>query len=200
MPVMPAICDTCGTIFSSGVYVENSMNASFLGNTVGPCPSCGRTGHIPDGIFNFIGNAIEILKAPQRTYEELIIFASILRDAQQNNSTPEEVKEKIDNETPQFSSLFELTKNQTFTTWLAVILTIIQMIMPNDEQKASVYNQKIEVNQVINNIYETNSNVEVNRKQGERINVKVPVKSNKVTRNEPCPCGSGVKYKRCHGQ
>jgi uncharacterized protein YecA (UPF0149 family) len=22
----------------------------------------------------------------------------------------------------------------------------------------------------------------------------------RVGRNEPCPCGSGVKYKRCHGQ
>jgi uncharacterized protein YchJ len=24
--------------------------------------------------------------------------------------------------------------------------------------------------------------------------------SPKVGRNEPCPCGSGEKYKRCHGQ
>jgi preprotein translocase subunit SecA len=22
----------------------------------------------------------------------------------------------------------------------------------------------------------------------------------KVGRNEPCPCGSGLKYKRCHGR
>nr|WP_244558449.1 SEC-C metal-binding domain-containing protein [Tardiphaga sp. OK246] len=22
----------------------------------------------------------------------------------------------------------------------------------------------------------------------------------KIGRNEPCPCGSGKKYKRCHGQ
>jgi hypothetical protein len=29
---------------------------------------------------------------------------------------------------------------------------------------------------------------------------KIPVKVNKVGRNEPCPCGSGKKYKKCHGQ
>lgn len=27
-----------------------------------------------------------------------------------------------------------------------------------------------------------------------------PVKSNKVGRNEPCPCGSGKKYKKCCGR
>ena len=26
-----------------------------------------------------------------------------------------------------------------------------------------------------------------------------PVKSKKLGRNDPCPCGSGIKYKRCHG-
>jgi preprotein translocase subunit SecA len=28
---------------------------------------------------------------------------------------------------------------------------------------------------------------------------KTPVSSEKVGRNDPCPCGSGKKYKRCHG-
>ena len=28
---------------------------------------------------------------------------------------------------------------------------------------------------------------------------KVPITVNKVGRNEPCPCGSGKKYKKCHG-
>jgi len=28
---------------------------------------------------------------------------------------------------------------------------------------------------------------------------KTPVTSDKVGRNDPCPCGSGKKYKRCHG-
>jgi preprotein translocase subunit SecA len=28
---------------------------------------------------------------------------------------------------------------------------------------------------------------------------KEPVTSDKVGRNDPCPCGSGTKYKRCHG-
>jgi preprotein translocase subunit SecA len=27
-----------------------------------------------------------------------------------------------------------------------------------------------------------------------------PSNSGKVGRNDPCPCGSGKKYKHCHGQ
>ena len=37
--------------------------------------------------------------------------------------------------------------------------------------------------------------------QSEPQEVKVPVKSEKkVGRNDPCPCGSGKKYKKCHGK
>ena len=32
-----------------------------------------------------------------------------------------------------------------------------------------------------------------------RISSKQPVKTLKVGRNDPCPCGSGKKYKQCHG-
>lgn len=28
---------------------------------------------------------------------------------------------------------------------------------------------------------------------------QVPIRSDAVGRNDPCPCGSGLKYKRCHG-
>ncbi len=27
-----------------------------------------------------------------------------------------------------------------------------------------------------------------------------PVRKNKIARNDPCPCGSGKKYKVCHGK
>lgn len=37
--------------------------------------------------------------------------------------------------------------------------------------------------------------------EGDVVAVAAPVRSeNKVGRNEPCPCGSGKKYKHCHGQ
>ena len=29
---------------------------------------------------------------------------------------------------------------------------------------------------------------------------KKPIKKQKIGRNDPCPCGSGKKYKQCHGK
>ena len=33
-----------------------------------------------------------------------------------------------------------------------------------------------------------------------RPTIKLDVANKKVGRNDPCPCGSGKKYKRCHGK
>jgi preprotein translocase subunit SecA len=38
--------------------------------------------------------------------------------------------------------------------------------------------------------------VEANASQPER---RQPVTTEKIGRNDPCPCGSGKKYKKCHG-
>jgi hypothetical protein len=65
MPNLPAICDDCGTMFPSGFVMENCTNISLSGNKSGPCPSCGGMGSIPDGVFNVLGNVIEILDAPK---------------------------------------------------------------------------------------------------------------------------------------
>ena len=39
--------------------------------------------------------------------------------------------------------------------------------------------------------------ISVNHGEG---TVRKPVTSKKVGRNDPCPCGSGKKYKKCCGQ
>jgi SEC-C motif-containing protein len=34
---------------------------------------------------------------------------------------------------------------------------------------------------------------------GDEVKPKPVVRGEKIGRNDPCPCGSGKKYKRCHG-
>ena len=36
--------------------------------------------------------------------------------------------------------------------------------------------------------------------RGRPVNPKDPATWGKVARNAPCPCGSGKKYKHCHGK
>lgn len=49
-----------------------------------------------------------------------------------------------------------------------------------------------------------NQNITTNQQNDEEneIEVRIPIKRStpKVGRNEPCPCGSGKKYKQCHGK
>jgi preprotein translocase subunit SecA len=34
----------------------------------------------------------------------------------------------------------------------------------------------------------------------DKVEKKAPIKKQKIGRNDPCPCGSGKKYKQCHGK
>ena len=53
---------------------------------------------------------------------------------------------------------------------------------------------------------EVNANVERKQTIGEQGQIKQnegkqkPIKKTKVGRNDPCPCGSGRKYKQCCGK
>ena len=42
--------------------------------------------------------------------------------------------------------------------------------------------------------------MESSMNDGIQTNQNTPVISKKIARNEPCPCGSGKKYKQCCGK
>jgi preprotein translocase subunit SecA len=54
---------------------------------------------------------------------------------------------------------------------------------------------KSEAQAMINKLNQEHSKSEVNRKE-----TVVVAESNKIGRNEECPCGSGKKYKNCCGK
>lgn len=194
---IPAFCDTCGAVFRSGIVVKNSTNITFAGNRAGPCPACGGTGHIPDGVFNFIGNTIEILSAPKRTVDELSHLTNILREAKEKQRSPEEVAEKIREELPELSGLADLlpkTRAELYA-FLALIVAVIALSTQGNPGGNNTTN--ITVEQTINQVFlETDKAAkpnEVARPPAKRV-------SPKIGRNEPCPCGSGKKYKKCCGR
>jgi hypothetical protein len=66
--VAPAICDKCGTIFPSGFAFEKGASATIVGSKSGPCPNCGGMGSIPDGLYEFVGETLNIVSSwtPER--------------------------------------------------------------------------------------------------------------------------------------
>ena len=203
MPHLPAFCNSCGSVFKSGIYVENSIDIGFSNCSAGPCPVCGGMGHIPDGVYNFIGDTIELLSGSQRTVAELKRLAIILSEARKDRLSSEEIISKVDKELPElntFKDILPKNRNELYS-FIGLIISIIMMFltMTNSSQKS-----EITINQVINHIYEQqnvmvenqhiNQIIEAGTKRAEKS------KNRKIGRNEPCPCGSGKKYKFCCGK
>ena len=191
MPTVPAFCNICGTAFNSGFFAEHAHNISFAGNTSGPCPKCGGMGHVPDGVFNFIGDTIEILSAPERTIAELMSLAKILREARAMAETRDQVAARIDKELPALSLLFKVlpeSKNELYG-FLGVVLAAVALFTQSGEKPAN--QTTINVTQVIETVI-----IDGNGEARQSAQRTTPPKQG---RNEPCNCRSGIKYKKCCG-
>jgi uncharacterized protein YecA (UPF0149 family) len=156
-------------------------------------------GHIPDGVYNFIDNTIQLLSGPTRTINELKRLAEILKGGRESKSSFEEINKAISEEVPELSSFKDLlpkTRAELYA-FISIILTVITIMLT---QKPETKSNKIEVNQVVNVMYQQqpvgaipkqNPVNEVAKSKNEAI------KKTKIGRNDPCPCGSGKKFKKC---
>lgn len=211
MIAMPAICDTCDTIFPSGFFTGNGRR-HFIGCTSGPCPTCNGMGHVPDGSYSIMEDTIEILSAPERSISELMRFSEILNAAQSQNLSVEQVVQEIQSTTPSLSPLLSFMRKEDFRFWLTTMISILSLVVTisnsnnSTEQDSSDSQPQIEIEQVINHIYQINdidteNLISLNQNSIENTVIKPPpIRTEKFQRNDPCYCGSGVKFKRCHGK
>jgi len=84
-----------------------------------------------------------------------------------------------------FTELVEVIKYETIRT-----LQIIQFSMQDPEAEAAALARQQEIEQK-----QLEMSMKLNHAEGES-----PLVEKKVARNDPCPCGSGKKYKNCCGQ
>ena len=150
-----------------------------------------------DGSYSFIGETISFLGGPDRTASDLQRLASILQGARSRGETVQNIAAEIKRDLPKLSSIVDiLPKNRTeFYAFIGLILTVISLLL-DAAQKGS--NSSVTVNQVINNIY-TEQTIQQNIAPSSIGARDKEAKSSKLGRNDACHCGSGKKYKRCHG-
>jgi hypothetical protein len=151
--LLPAVCDNCSAFFTPrAINAENVQGLTISNVRVGPCPNCGGTGHIPDGVYNVFGNVLQVLSAPAHSIEELRRLAEILQQARARSECADAVKERIRKESPGLSSLADLIPaNRSdliafITMAIAAATLIVQLSRPGE--KAT----NVTVNQVINHI------------------------------------------------
>jgi uncharacterized protein YecA (UPF0149 family) len=148
-------------------------------------------GHIPDGVFTFLGNTIELLTGPGRTKYEWSSLAALLTESCGKSSSPDEIVEKISEKVPELAGLSDLlprTRDELYS-FLALVVAVISLLLQEsrDEDDATT----VTIEQTINHILNETHSV------AESLGAKLKPK---VGRNEPCPCGSGKRFKRCCGQ
>jgi hypothetical protein len=133
MPDVPAICRTCGAVFGSGIFAENSRDITFTGCTAGPCPRCGDTGEIPDGVYDFVGDAVRVVAASDYSRERLERIAAIVVQARQAGAPATEVVAALEREAPELSDLAKrLLVPKTpadLIAWLTLLLMVLQIFL-----------------------------------------------------------------------
>ncbi|MCS3956331.1 hypothetical protein [Salinibacter ruber] len=132
MPEIPAFCQECGAVFGSGIVIDDATNVTLAGNSAGPCPECSGTGHIPDGVFNFVDEAVEVLSAPEHSSEQLRRLVALIEEASQENASPEEIEESIRTELPEFASLtgwLPQTRKELYD-FLKLLLLAVSILPP----------------------------------------------------------------------
>lgn len=189
---VPAICNNCGRIFPSGIFVDGGVILNMQGNMAGPCPECGSMGHIPDGRYKLINNIIEILEAPEHSIGELRLLANIFQKLKKEEISIDKARNEIEDTIPnlsQISNLLPKTRDEKREDIKFLITTIISIIALLISIKGNNSETTINIENVFNNIYQME----------EQDITTLNFSNKKIGRNEPCPCGSGEKYKKCHG-
>ena len=139
------------------------------------------------GVFNVVGDVIEILSAPQRTVESLNKLSNIFREAAKEKDSTEQITEKINEQVPELSLITRyIPKNATeLVAWLTFILIAMQTINQFSKDDSPdiniILNQSVEQSMEPQNYYPFNQQA-------------IP-----PTRNSPCSCGSKKRYKHCCG-
>lgn len=192
---IPAICNKCRTIFASGIALKGSCTVITTGCTAGPCPNCGDIGTIPDRIYNYISDTIDVLSSSEYSRKEIQNVVNILKKAKKNNSSLNEIKEEIEctsNNPSKFLELLPKTREEKrddikfFITTLLAILAIATPFLSKDNKEKDSIKDSIKIEKVIHNVYQIENNPDIKIINFEKIN-----------RNVKCPCGSNLKFKKC---
>lgn len=197
---VPAVCDSCGCFFNSPIETS-ARGITFREDTVEGCPACGASGHIPDGTYDFAENSIRLLSGSSRTVSELERLERLLRSARDRNATLAELRRELTAHAPQFESLTDLlpkTRSELYA-FLGILLAAATLILTQLRQGESpnIHVQQV-FNQVVVQTASGDARVPELADEGAFLGGAGQAQP-KPGRNDPCPCGSGKKYKRCHG-
>jgi hypothetical protein len=134
VPPVPAICRDCGAVFAApNIFQGEALNVTMIGNTVSPCPRCGGTGEIPDGVYDFVGDTIRVVANSGYSRQQLERLAALVAQARGARTPAAEVVATLEREAPELSELAKrLLVPKTpadLAGWLMLLLMVLQIFL-----------------------------------------------------------------------
>ncbi len=189
---VPAICSTCGNVFFAPNLIGGSGKVIFQNSRLGPCPVCGGTGDIIDGVYDAATNTAKLIVTSVKNVHQLNKFKEILLGAQKNKLSSKQINSQVKKEIPELQSLSDwLPKTRIdLYSFIGIILTLITLL---SSTAIDFFNAKENISEE-----QVKELIKKSIQKQKPIHKSPPItKKNKVGRNQPCPCGSGKKYKKC---
>lgn len=157
-----AFCSNCGLWFEyHGLTFINSTGVTFEETTT-DCPRCDHPrAEILDGTYDFLGDVIKVVNAPEATFKSLEKLRRILREAYSKVGTPEDLAQEIEENAPEFSKLVNLLRDPAITNAIAIItllITVLSFYQSSQKGSTEINNHlhiHVQPERVVERVYET---------------------------------------------
>jgi hypothetical protein len=137
-------------LFATESIIGGNVRVTFENVGFGPCPVCGESGRVLDGTFEFIGNTINVLSAPEWSQERLRWLEQRIRAAQQGAVALEQILDEVVGEAADLQALITRLSGLGWKAAqiLAVLLTIIMFMQsqatpPANEEAVNAATERI---------------------------------------------------------
>ena len=170
---IPAVCGSCGNLFPSPILLGDGAVVNVGLVSVSPCPFCGGGASVPEGIYQGLGDAIQILAGGESTLNALRRLQRILERAQNDNASPEAVAEEIKTQVPRLAKIVSFVQKYPFALLIALVSVILSRFPPaSKKQQLNVTNNV--TNTIINQTF-----VQVNEASRTKMPKQVPIRRSK---------------------
>ena len=191
---IPAVCSNCGSMFVAPNLIGGAGTVQFVNSRLGPCPYLRWVPEISLMAFTVQQQIqLDCFCLPGTKKSDLLALQQIIKRARKEKFSLEKLEKSVKEEVPELQSLSDwLPKTRMeLYAFLGLILTLITIIttsafayLDSDDEIPDAEIEKVVERALSEKIAQPKKEV-------------TPRKKNKVGRNDPCPCGSGRKYKKC---
>jgi hypothetical protein len=125
MPALQAYCGHCNRWFPSAIgLVDNAQNVTVTNFNM-QCGRCGGIAPVYNGVYNAIGDTIEIVKSNDLNAQELRALTQILQRAIRENTPAGQIRNLIEKEVPKARGLNKFLQEQPNLIPILVLLISI---------------------------------------------------------------------------